>query len=40
MKEELSEGDGIQYWNRTNEAVKTISEMMSILNNKIKNLQQ
>jgi len=40
MKEELSEGDGIQYWNRTNEAVKTISEMVNQLNNKIKNLQQ
>jgi hypothetical protein len=40
MKEELSEGDGIQYWNRTNEAVKTISEMVNVLNNKIKNLQQ
>jgi len=40
MKEELSEGDGIQYWTRTNEAVKTISEMVNVLNNKIKNLQQ
>jgi hypothetical protein len=26
MKEELSEGDGIQYWTRTNEAITTISE--------------
>jgi hypothetical protein len=40
MKEELSEGDGIQYWTRTNEAITTISEMVNILNNKIKNLQQ
>ena len=40
MKGELSEGDGIQYWNRTNKAVATISEMVNVLNNKIKNLQQ
>jgi len=40
MKTELSEGDGIQYWNRTNKAVATISEMMNHLNNKIKNLNQ
>ena len=40
MKAELSEGDGIQYWTRTNEAITTISEMVNVLNNKIKNLQQ
>ena len=40
MKQELSEGDGIQYWNRTNKAVATISEMINKLNNKIKNLNQ
>ena len=40
MKQELSEGDGIQYWNRTNKAVATISEMINHLNNKIKNLNQ
>ena len=40
MKQELSEGDGIQYWNRTNKAVATISEMVNHLNNKIKNLNQ
>ena len=40
MKQELSEGDGIQYWNRTNKAVATISEMINQLNNKIKNLNQ
>lgn len=40
MKTELSEGDGIQYWNRTNTAVATISEMVNKLNNKIKNLNQ
>jgi hypothetical protein len=40
MKTELSEGDGIQYWNRTNKAVATISEMVNHLNNKIKNLNQ
>jgi hypothetical protein len=40
MKEELSEGDGVHYWNRTNKAVATISEMINQLNNKIKNLQQ
>ena len=40
IKTELSEGDGIQYWNRTNKAVSTISEMVNQLNNKIKNLNQ
>ena len=40
MKQELSEGDGIQYWNRTNNAVSQISEMVNQLNNKIKNLNQ
>jgi hypothetical protein len=40
IKQELSEGDGIQYWNRTNSAVSQISEMVSHLNNKIKNLNQ
>lgn len=40
MKQELSEGDGIQYWNRTNKAVAAISEMVNHLNNKIKNLNQ
>lgn len=40
MKQELSEGDGIQYWNRTNKAVATISEMINHLNNKIKSLNQ
>ena len=40
MKTELSEGDGIQYWNRTNKAVAAISEMVYHLNNKIKNLNQ
>ena len=40
MKQELSEGDGIQYWNRTNNAVSQISEMVNHLNNKIKNLNQ
>jgi hypothetical protein len=40
MKHELSEGDGIQYWTRTEKAVAQISEMVNHLNNKIKNLQQ
>jgi hypothetical protein len=40
IKQELSEGDGIQYWNRTNSAVASISEMVNQLNNKIKNLNQ
>jgi hypothetical protein len=40
IKQELSEGDGIQYWNRTNSAVANISEMVNQLNNKIKNLNQ
>jgi hypothetical protein len=40
MKQELSEGDGIQYWNRTNTAIATISEMVNHLNNKIKTLNQ
>jgi len=40
MKRELSEGDGIQYWSRTEKAVSAISEMVNRLNNKIKNLHQ
>jgi len=40
MKQELSEGDGVQYWNRTNTAIATISEMVNHLNNKIKTLNQ
>lgn len=40
MKQELSEGDGIQYWTRTEKAVAVISEMVNHLNNKIKNLHQ
>jgi hypothetical protein len=40
MKQELSEGDGIQYWARTEKAVSAISEMVNRLNNKIKNLHQ
>jgi hypothetical protein len=40
MKQELSEGDGIQYWKATQKNVATISEMVNTLNNKIKNLQQ
>lgn len=40
IKQELSEGDGIQYWNRTNSAVANIAEMVNHLNNKIKNLNQ
>lgn len=41
MKQELSEGeDGIKYWKATQKNVATIAEMVSHLNNKIKNLQQ
>jgi LPS O-antigen subunit length determinant protein (WzzB/FepE family) len=40
MKQELSEGDGVQYWGRTEKAVAQISEMVSHLNNKINNLKQ
>ena len=41
MKQELSEGEeGIKYWKATSKNVATISEMVNILNNKIKNLQQ
>ena len=40
MKQELSEGDGIQYWSRTEKTVANISEMINQLNNKIKNLNQ
>ena len=40
MKQELSEGDGVQYWSRTEKAVSQISEMVNHLNNKINNLKQ
>jgi hypothetical protein len=40
MKQELSEGDGVQYWNRTEKAVHNIAEMLNHLNNKINNLKQ
>ncbi len=39
MKQELSEGDGVQYWGRTEKAVAQISEMVNHLNNKINNLK-
>ena len=40
MKQELSEGDGVQHWSRTEKAVSQISEMVNHLNNKINNLKQ
>ena len=40
MKQELSEGDGVQYWSRTEKAVAQISEMVNHLNTKINNLKQ
>ena len=40
MKQELSEGDGVQYWARTEKAVHNIAEMVNHLNNKINNLKQ
>lgn len=40
MKQELSEGDGVQYWTRTEKAVHNIAEMMNHLNTKINNLKQ
>jgi hypothetical protein len=40
MKQELSEGDGVQYWTRTEKAVHNIAEMVNHLNNKINNLKQ
>jgi hypothetical protein len=41
MKQELSEGEeGLKYWKATQKNVAAISEMVSTLNNKIKNLQQ
>ena len=40
MKQELSEGDGVQYWGRTERAIAQIAEMMTHLNNKINNLKQ
>ena len=41
MKQELSEGeDGLKYWKNTEKNVAAISEMVNMLNNKIKNLQQ
>jgi hypothetical protein len=39
MKQELSEGDGVQYWNRTEAQLQQISEMVNNLNEKIKNLK-
>jgi hypothetical protein len=40
MKQELSEDGGINYWKATQKNVATIAEMVSHLNNKIKNLNQ
>ena len=40
MKQELSEGDGVAYWSRTEKAVHNIAEMMNHLNTKINNLKQ
>jgi hypothetical protein len=40
MKQELSEGDGVQYWGRTEKAVAQISEMVNHLTTKINNLKQ
>lgn len=40
MKQELSEGDGVAYWTRTEKAVHNIAEMMNHLNTKINNLKQ
>jgi len=40
MKQELSEDGGISYWKATQKNVATIAEMVSHLNNKIKNLNQ
>jgi hypothetical protein len=40
MKQELSEGDGIAYWGRTEKAVAQIAEMVNHLTNKINNLKQ
>jgi len=41
MKQELSEGEeGIKYWKATEKNVGQIAEMMTQLNNKIKNLNQ
>ena len=40
MKQELSEDGGINYWKATQKNVATIAEMISHLNNKIKNLNQ
>ena len=40
MKQELSEGDGVAYWGRTEKAVSQIAEMVNHLTNKINNLKQ
>ena len=40
MKQELSEGDGVKYWGRTEKAVTQIAEMVNHLNNKVNNLKQ
>lgn len=39
MKQELSEGDGVSYWNKTQKSLSNISEMMENLNSKIQSLK-
>ena len=40
MKQELSEGDGVQYWSRTETQLQQVAEIVNNLNEKIKNLNQ
>ena len=39
MKQELSEGDAVQYWTRTEAQLQQISEMVNNLNEKINKLK-
>ena len=39
MKQELSEGDGVQYWNRTETQLQQVVEMVNNLNEKINKLK-
>ena len=39
MKQELSEGDAVQYWARTEAQLHQISEMVNNLNEKINKLK-
>ena len=39
MKQELSEGEGVQYWTRTEAQLQQVAEMVNNLNEKINKLK-